>query len=220
MNLNRFIFSLLGLLTVTNQACREIEIPEDIGLRYFPIQIGDTHLYQVDSIHFNSFTESVDTFSYFEKKTIVSKNTRDDFTDIYEVKVEQSFAIDSGWKESYFAFYELDKQGMSEIRSNVRVLKLLFPVRERKSWDANMNNTLAQDLYRYRNVDMKGFSLLGSHDFTLMVEQDNDSSFLFVNHRYELYADGIGLVKSFSDEREFQTNFPEGFKVIKQLLPK
>jgi hypothetical protein len=220
MNLNRFVLSFLGFLAFTHQACREIEIPDDIGLRYFPIQIGDIRFYQVDSIHYNSFSESADTFNFFEKYSIVSKNTRDEFTDIYEVKVERSLALDSGWNLSLFALYEVDKHGISEIRSNVRVLKLLFPIKERKSWDANMNNTLPLDRYQYRNVDVKGSSLLGVHDFTITVEQENDSSFLLVNKRYELYADGIGMVRSFQDEREYQTTYPEGARVIKQLLPK
>lgn len=46
--------------------------PDFEGYQYFPLEVGQTSIFKIDSVAYDDFTEEVDTFSYFLKEEVES----------------------------------------------------------------------------------------------------------------------------------------------------
>src|SRR4030067_3558016 len=72
LNLKTTLF-LQGLITVLIISCKkDVSVNPDLGYEYFPATVGKYVVYDVDSIVYNDFTGTTDTFKYQIKETIES----------------------------------------------------------------------------------------------------------------------------------------------------
>jgi hypothetical protein len=101
---------------------------------------------------------------------------------------------------------------------NQAVVKLVFPIADRKSWDGNQANALETDLFRYRNVDSE-YEVAGKlYSKTVTVEQESDSNFFQVFDRKEIFGENVGLIYKKDEQTEIQFDVKEGYFVAWQLV--
>ncbi len=167
--------------------------PADIGHGYAALELGKYVVYDVDSIVYDDFTNSIDTFS-FQIKELVAES----YTDL---EGEEAFKINrykktdtTSWELKDVWNAKLIRTNYQKVEENVRFVKLIFPVRENATWNSNSMNHLALFDNNYESVDVAesigGFNLL----LVLTVAQLEEINLIEQRLFQEKYASGIGLV--------------------------
>lgn len=166
------------------------------GTRYYPLATGNYIIYQVDSVVYDAFYQSVDTQS-FKMKVVVG----DPYTDAegnpgfkilryYQLNDTLGFWLKDVW------FARKNRVNAEQVEENKRYVKLAFPPREGVSWDGNSKNDLDAWDYSIKDVHVsRSYSGL-SFDSTLTVIQYDDEGQILTERKYseEKYASGVGLV--------------------------
>jgi len=198
-------------------ACREVEEPLSIGYDYFPLEVGNEWVYQVDSIDFDDFTKSSDTFRYYRQEVIVELADVSSETDRYYVDV--AYKTDTtDWKYRYtMLVYKNDIRAVRSI-SNKPVVYLLFPVKERVYWDANQLNSEREDRFRYIDTHRNRASLKDSFPNTIFVQQAFDTTIIDEDIRWELFAENVGLVEKQAITLEKQQEKRKGSNIHWKLI--
>lgn len=191
---------LITLLFVAS-GCRknrlEPTVP-DSGFDYFPSEIGNTWVYQVDSIRFNPFAagQKIDTFTFFIKH-VVSDTTRDN--NGIKNSIISSFRSNEEFGdytfERSFARRIVDFRAET-IESNVRTINLVFPPTVFKYWDTNAFNTKKEE--ENEIIEALSSEQIGQtrYDSTVHVLQRDDDFKTLRNYGLEKYAKHKGLVYS------------------------
>ncbi|MFT5724443.1 MAG: hypothetical protein ACI9JN_001562 [Bacteroidia bacterium] len=201
--MKRFIYFILlaslGLIAFSELGCRKNELEpksEDVGYAYFPVEIGNTWIYQVDSIHFDAFGKTIDTFSFLVKHAVVdtfldNSGVRGSIVDVFRTdSVDGSFNFERTLTKRIVDF-------RAEILdSNVRVINLVFPPTLYKFWDANVYNTKTKE--EYEILEVLESDVIGAQTYknTIHIVQRDESFKTLRNYGIEKYAKHIGLVYS------------------------
>lgn len=212
MFMKNFLISLSSLLLgilIFSSCGSEIENynPSNSSTEYFPLEIGNTWIYQVDSIIYDKKGTQIDTVYHIVKETITE--SFEDSEGITNFVVERFNKIGNNWVIS--DIWSALKNGNQAIRNedNLRFIKLVFPISENKFWDGNAfidsDNVIVKIAgesiklyerwsYNYKSVNM--FEKIGDNEYdnvTTVEQVDTENS---INKRYSLekYAKGIGLV--------------------------
>ncbi len=197
--------------------CRDVEEPTSFGPDYFPLEIGNEWIYAIDSTEYDRFTEDATLYQFQRRERITSSFISDDGTTQFLVDV--SYKTDTtDW--NYFntiTFYKTNYRAV-RIDSNRAVMHLLFPVKNRVSWNANQLNSNAEDRFRYLKSEKHNSQLFDSFATTVFVQQEFDTSIIDQNIRWELYAVGIGLVEKRVVSTEKQFGVKEGFDYHWKLI--
>lgn len=186
---------------------REIEAPVDVGYSYFPTKIGNFIIYQVDSIVYNDFTGTVDTFNYQLKELIES-----DFIDNQGRKTQRieryNRANDTSlWILKDIWYANLTNTTAEKVEENVRYIKLVFPIKLKQEWNGNAYNYLDPEIYKYSDL-YRPYDTTNVHfDSTITVVQREELNLILDDYAIEIYAKNIGLV--FKKNRHLE-KLPDG----------
>lgn len=185
----------------------------DLGYDYFPINVGSTWIYQVDSLVY--FGSGNDTLVSFEEKIVVDSFYVDDTQDtVYMMSRYKNNVI-----QKVYTVKKL-KTRLEQRENNIEI-KLLFPVREGQSWNLHSFSALDSIEVHYDNVG-KAFSKdTLVYDNTCSVVLEDVEVFLDELSSLEVYSKGEGLV--FLEQKNF-INQPNknGYwmtKRLKQYIP-
>ena len=218
-----FIFVCTSLLLGCKKSETEVV---DIGLKYYPTSANFYRIFQVDSLVFNDFTESVDTFQYFIKETIsenykVGNEIRTSVLDQKKLKLGDPFWLDNlSWS------FQKDNFTVEENKNNVPKIVLIFPLKSGISWNSNTRNSLDQEEYTITNLQSE--TILGkTFGDAITIEKFNETDPLQLNTEIgeEKYAPEVGLiylyekrVKRFTTGEETDTPVDSGFVLTKQII--
>lgn len=225
----RYVFggSIILLLFVGN-GCRKNRLEPttgDAGLAYYPIAMGNTWVYQVDSIHYNAFNQSnpIDTFQFYVKYEV-----SDTVTDNNGVRNSVISCYRSSNPDGGFVFNRSFTRRIVDYRaestdSNVRVVELLFPPVQFKYWDANAFNT--KETEEAEIVEHGSKETIGSetYDSTIHVLQRDDDFRTLKRYGMVKYAKHTGMVfteqinwtkKTINDPDEI----PNGYEYMYTLI--
>ncbi|MFT7592380.1 MAG: hypothetical protein ACI9UJ_002316 [bacterium] len=205
-------FLFLGLL-----ACREVEEPVDIGFDYFPLGVGSEWVYQVDSINHYDFSETSDTNAYLRKEVIVEEADVNSEERRYYVDVLTKTDSTDWVYTSTFLTYKNDIRAVRSI-NNKAVMHLLFPVKNRVFWDANQLNSEGEDRFRYIDTEKHRSMMQDSFPNNVFVQQAFDTTIIDEDIRWELYADGVGLVEKQVVAADKQFSKRKGYEIRWKLL--
>lgn len=218
--------SLLAFLLLTLAlSCGEGNVAPpanlDVAERYYPLSIGQTKVYEVDSILLFATTSGIayDTALLDVKETLVDTFTTADGRLWYR---GERYEKDRNAAESAYRItrvFALHSDGMTALRQedNLNFTKLVSPFRTGQQWDGNNFDDTRQftvggeflDIYagwEYRYDEMKDSSINGQPYQELIVVEQAEITDNLIDYRraYELYAPGVGLVASFVDARHTQ----------------
>ena len=232
------LFLVLGLLVlVVLQACNRNVVPAEnmaLGKDYFPVKPGHWIEYAVDSIIYNDFNRTTDTFSMEFQDRMA-----DSFLDAdnrLSWRVDRFVRQDSTypWTEhmTYFITPTIDRTEVTE--QNLRFIKMVYPVKYNTRWygnlfiptDFNPEYQWYRDWeYRYDSIGSGYQNQWMNFPQTLLIYQaDRNEGNAADTNAYsartfsrERYARGVGLVYKEMTRWVYQpavNKYRKGFTVI------
>jgi hypothetical protein len=189
--------------------CRKMAaMSPDVGYRYFPLVAGDTLYYQEDSIIYNDFYSTVDTFSH--QVMDVTSSTFTDNSGRLSYLINR-YIRDSGqqaWQQDISYAITAEPSRIEDLENNLRFVKLIFPVQLNLTWKGNIfidpdptdNLSYLEGWnYQYTSVNQPDTIEGMRYDSTLTVVQQPDQLIQTPEYSSEVYsvekyARGIGLI--------------------------
>jgi len=210
--LNAFI-GLIGLLNLLSCKKQTESISVDLGYEYFPNTIGNYVIYQVDSLYYNDFTSTIDTFN-FQMKEKITENFND-LSQRVTQRIERFYRKNESddWLLKDVWFANRTANSAEKVEENIRFVKIIFPLKLNNIWNGNRFNNLGEQNYSLSKLHEK-FNLDNlKFDSIVYITQENDSNLIEKKIAYEVYAKHIGLVY------KKQINIFDKNSVINYTLP-
>jgi hypothetical protein len=238
---NTYLFALMFLAVSCGDSV--IEEPDEslYGYGYFPVEVGYTWEYQVDSVLiFQGGDNNIISSSFIQEKVseLISENN-----DERKFKLERShrnggneaWVLQDVWQVS------IDNDKATKTEENLKFIKLVFPAVKGEKWDGNAffdsdkeisvganNMSVFQD-WNYK-IEEAGVSRTINdviYSSALNVSHIDQESLISKRFSEEFYADGIGLVErnmEIFDTQKSDTSVPwleraeEGFQLSQKLI--
>lgn len=194
----------------------------DFGYGYAPLQLGDSIGYQIDSIDYNEFTATVDTFSFqrLEVTESVTTNLEGDSSYIIAVYIRQHDTLN--WTKKYVYFKTPSKTNLLKLESNLITIPLIFPVQQDSKWNGNARNTLGYQEYSFTNIN--AVEVINGITFNAVctIVQQDETNLIEQKYSVEKYALGLGLIskKHIDLETTLSGDIKSGFDVSYTYLEK
>lgn len=193
------------LLSLVFVGCKDDETTDPTlqqGTEYFPIDSGRYVEFIVDSIHYDDFTGTIDTFRFEIRE--LNQSTFTDLAGNPAIRLERyrRDSISQPWFISDVWAFNRTANTAEKVEENIRYIKIRFPLIPNQVWDGNLLNEL--DAWDYELVDVnKPFTINGfSFDSTITILQTglndipNGQTEPFLNKQIgkEVYAKNVGLI--------------------------
>jgi hypothetical protein len=182
---------------------------------YFPMQVGRTFLYRLDSTIPAAFGSSLIVKYYQAKDSIESTFADNQGRTSYRIfRYTRDTLATKPWQFAATYYATNTGKSLEYVDNNLRFIKLSLPIKEEFSWpahtyiDTRSQNTTVSYLdswnYQYQNVD-EGYSVLNkTYDTTITILQKDETlpegqfnpTFPRQDRNYgvEVYAKGVGLI--------------------------
>lgn len=189
------------------------------GTEFFPVRTGSTFVYKVDSIAYddNGPVQAIDTFYYQYKEEVGDAFTDDAGRQAYEVRRYFRQDDSSDWRSVNRYTVQLSANTLQRVEENTRYVKMVFPLRDRLSWDGNMYNNLGFQAYRAQDYGQP-YQFNGREVKSVRVQQWNVENFIEEIRRHEVYAEHIGMVELLFDSLNTQHTGTKGFRYRLRLV--
>ena len=143
---------LLALLLVFFNSCKEeTKTISDTGKDYYPITVGSSFIYTVDSFLYDGINKRIDSSSTVMRDEVVQLLT-DSAGENYFL-IQRSIQIDSITYDVFLSFASYIYPG--SVQSNLynsREVRMSFPITAFKNWDGNLYNNKAFEEFTYENI--------------------------------------------------------------------
>ena len=184
-----FWFSL-----VLVSACNETKDlgPETLGVDFYPINIGQYRIYEVEEIQFKIV--GFDTLNYQLRETIFdSIQSIDQTTYLLRRDVRQN-SLQEWESDSIWAVASTDTY-IAVSENNIPFIKLTFPVIDGREWNGNSLNSRGNQIYYYQGVSQAIVDSVAAEDHVRVVIEDIEENITGLDLRSEVYVRGVGLVE-------------------------
>lgn len=214
---------IVALFLFMTSCTEKKDEPVEMGYEYWPVNVGDYRIYQVDSIIWDDFYNPVriDTFSYKVKEVIASEIKDAEGRPAY--RVERSIKQHDTLEWAVDKIYKLQKLQTKVLKmiDNQTFVQFVFPVKNGVEWNANTYNSDPKNNYEFRDIetsyDMNGVT----YNETSTVQQNDLVTLISNDVAFEIYARGYGMIykEDVSQELDISTGEIEsGYKYIYKLL--
>lgn len=205
-----FLFSAALFFT----ACKKEIIPADeveLGKDYYPLAIGHYVEYDVDSIIYNDFTKTTDTFKLQFRDEIESEFLDNEGRTSYVI--QRYYRQDSTytWTENKAYYATTTSFKLEIVENNLRFIKLVYPVKLNTRWYGNTYIPAASNEelkwydswdYKYENVGEPYSNGKLQFGNTLTVNEVDytegeptiSTDYSAYTYSKEVYAKNVGLV--------------------------
>ncbi|UTW61337.1 hypothetical protein KFE98_15135 [bacterium SCSIO 12741] len=211
---------IIGILFLSLTSCKKDDPePIDLGTDFYPIGVESVRIYDVDSIVFNDFTLTQDTYQY-EVKEVIMESTVDDGGRAI-VKINR-YARQTGqdWKIQRVYTAHRDNFSVEEQDQNLRVVKLNFALAPGVRWDGNARNVREKE--EFECVSIQSETLFGqSFSEVALIDQyhQTDPLQLYTHIATEKYARKVGLVHRYEKIiKRFTTGEPDDVPIDSGLV--
>lgn len=195
---------LCAMLILTS--CDEESIsPGMTDTSYFPLEVGNYIIYEIDSTVYDDFTMTVNQ-TIMQVREVVESEIVDNAGNP-AFRIERSYRMDSTevWGTRGYDIWSANLNGnkAERVEENQRYIKLVFPVADGKSWAGNIyiNVDPLSELaylegwtYVMNKVHTPGVWNGNAFDSTLTVIQHEEGTLIDTIGSREVYAKGVGLV--------------------------
>lgn len=202
MKIGSGVFLVFLLLVIS---CSENEpVQPDSGLDYFPLQIGNYSIYQVDETRISQNVET--KFSYELKVTIINSAAGSNGAVTYILNREKRNNDSEDWESLDTWSVKIVNNRVIQNEGNVLFVKLIFPPSENLSWDGNKYNNLADNNEIFYDGDDTPYIIsavnnpvsletgFDSQRALTVIQNDRNDIFTGVDERKEIYAKDVGLI--------------------------
>lgn len=172
--------------------------PKYIGWDYFPIDSGSYRIYKVTNITYE-LGGITDTSRYFLKETITGPYENLEGNVSFRIKREVKSSDEENWQQDSIWWAKKNMNTAVVVENNIPIIKMVFPLEENKSWDANSENVLENDVYSMINVgraftDTSSIDQISFAKTVTIVQEDISDNIIYKDKRTEIYAENTGLV--------------------------
>ncbi len=185
--------SLLFLILLVGSCNETKEVsPSDLGYDYYPLQIGNYSIYDVEEIRF--LISGFDTSVYQLRETIIDSIPSIDQTryllrrDIRQ-NMSDPWESDSVWTVTRTANF------LSITENNIPFIKLTFPVNLGREWNGNSLNSRGNVTYYYQSIQNALIDSIDVDSHVRLIIEDIEENVTGVDLKSEVYAQGVGLVE-------------------------
>jgi hypothetical protein len=169
------------------------------GKNYYPLEIGNYRIYNVMYKKYEDDKAKDSTnFQIRERIDTIYTNLAGEPT--YKIIRSRRATADDFWADDSVITVTLTKNQLVRKEGNLSLVKLIFPVSENKTWSPNVYNYIDSTQSpkphraRYTNVG-QSYTLNGTnYPKTVRVSVNDEETFINIDKREEVYADGIGLI--------------------------
>jgi len=203
-------------------ACKETNEPitPDFGYDYAPLKVGNYTIYQIDSIHYDDFANTVDTFSYQLKEVIDSSYTLLDGKEGFRLERFRRNNPSTNWRiTDVWVTYRTNGQFI-RVEENQPIVKLIFPLKIESSWNINSKNTLDSIVAEVTSIHPSSFLGNLSLPATVTITIQDDQNLIERKLDQEKYSKDVGLIsRDYKDLRTQVTGeIVRGIDYRKELI--
>lgn len=191
---NLIFISIAALLFFACSKEKEEVVPLDIGHNYAGLILGNYVVYDVDSLYYDDFAGTVDTFQF---------QIREEVAELYmDLENDEAFKINRYRKDhDTLSWYlqdvwnaKITSTNYQKVEENIRFVKLIFPVREGSNWNGNAMNNYPEERYNYVTIDQA--EIIGGNSLAqvLTVSQFEEINLIQQQLFEEKFAVDVGLV--------------------------
>jgi hypothetical protein len=165
---------------------------------YFELKTGKFIEYDVMEITHDENASIQHDTNYYQLKCVIE----DTFTDnagrlaFNYVRYKRTNSTEP-WSQSDLWSTTVFNNKAELVEENQRIVKLVFPVSEFTTWNANQFNTDVKLNCSYDELHLERTINGFSFDSTLVVEQENTRNLIEFKRKYEVYANRVGMVKKY-----------------------
>lgn len=216
-------YLLIGIILVC--CTDERYSPPDDGADFYPLQVGNFHIYRVAERNFSQGsetqreyqlkTEVVDSFPSSESEFtfVINRFTRSEDSDPWHI-------LDT-WS------VRKTRNRLIMTEGNLQVVTFRFPPKKGLSWDGNEFNSLPADEFEISDLQ-SSFQQQGMTfgETASVTQENNDDRIVFYDLREERYASGVGLIYRKIHQLEYCTLDPclgqqqveSGIEYVQELI--
>ncbi len=209
---NRFQFLPLGIFAaLCFGACKETpdDYTTDLGLEYFPLEVGKFIEYEMDS---TIFDPNGDTTVFFSK-TRMKEEVVDTLTDnnsnlLFKIEQFERAADSLPWQIKKVLTASIQADEAIRTEDNLRFIKMPFPPKNGSNWNGNAHfdeslivTVAGESLEMFKGWDYRieqtgEPATVGSFQFdeTVTVQEADNENLIELRRATATYAKGIGLV--------------------------
>jgi len=190
------ILIITAAILIAVSGCKKSsDLPsEDMGYSYFPYEPGDYLIYDVDSTYYDDFYDTV-----FNLKFKIKEYYESYFYDSQgrlSIRIERWYKWNdtTDWFLRDVWYSTLTPSLADRTEENVRLTKLVFPVRNHTEWDGNAFNIYDREYYEYEDPDESMSIGTFTFDSTVIVAHAPTPNLVESVNKTEIYARNVGLV--------------------------
>ena len=188
---------VLCLFFVSCKKDSAIQEQIDYGYQYFPLKVGDSSFFQVENIFWNDFDQTIDTTDYLLCEYVESVTTNYAGDSLYRIeRMIKSTEAAEKWQLDSIWFAIKNQREAIRVENNKSFVKMVFPLREKQSWNGNIYNVYGEKIYKctaLAPVDLNGIHYANAAS----IEQQNFETLINSDVETEVYAKDIGLVQMY-----------------------
>jgi hypothetical protein len=204
--LKKYYILLLVALTACNPTCDDCTV-KTTGQEYFPLIVGQFTEFDVSEQEYALGRAAVSR-NYQIKESVVEKYQDVSGQDIYRIVRYKRANTSAKWLPDSTLTARIRIDEVIKNESGKDYVKIVFPVAERSTWNANIYNNLSEDKYEIRNVSKPYQVNNQKFDNTITVIQQSDSTLVGQDKRLEVYAAETGLIYRESANLQFCSSTP------------
>ncbi len=212
------IFFTIALAFFMLASCKKNEVEtnsSDLGVSYFPLSVGQVKIYSVDSIIYNSLSNTKDSIRRYFKEIITEMDKDSSGFTNYKVMCYTTYDTTANWNYQSFYFYSKNNYLASSAKGGIITSLMIFPVSKGLSWNMNAFNMNDPKTAYYSFVGKPWMSY--SDCVEVFVKEDIN----IVEETIEKYvfAKNKGLVFKIVSEITINDSKKDGHLIITHQLP-
>jgi hypothetical protein len=198
------MFFFAALFSGCDTETEEFKAGEN-GKTYFPLNIGEYRIYNVSFKRWlqNEVTDS-SFFQLRERVDTIYKDISGQAT--YKIIRSKRLTPNDFWADDSVITVSFKNEQLVRTADNLPLVKMVFPVKENKSWSPNVFNNLDFDTLAngsiapkpnrasYKNVGQPYTLPKNQFPNTVTVSVNDEESLINVDKKQEVYADNVGLI--------------------------
>lgn len=166
----------------------------DLGLNYFPLKLNGATIYDVDSVVYSDFTNTITTFQFLIKDSVAKQMIDSQGNEAYTIERYKKTSTQD-WTFQKVISRKIVNNRAEEFIDNHRYVRLVFPMTLESTWNGNLYNNL--DPWPHKVIEINQPLTIGTLrlDSTVTINQYEEINLIREDIYSETYAKNIGLVK-------------------------
>lgn len=158
---------------------------------YFPISMGEYRIYDVTE---TTYVDKIETIDIYQLRETFYDSIENGGELTYFMRVERRDTEEEPWESFENIAVMQNSRTLNYLEQNKTFVKMSYPVLENREWDGNAQNQDSEQLYHFEELSSSDFTFENS-DHIKVVISDLPANIVEQDERFEIYAQGVGLIE-------------------------